>query len=161
MTTRVLAIDPGYERLGVAIIEKQNNLEQLLFSNCVITPRTIPFSERLLILGEAIEKLIKEYKPTLVAIEKLFFTTNQKTASAVSEVRGMLLYLAATHHLPTTEFTPLEIKSTITGFGKASKDQVTDMVKKLIKIKTCPKHDDEYDAIAIGLTALAREKWIK
>src|SRR3989344_2479559 len=159
MTTRVLAIDPGYERLGVAVIEKQKNREQLLFSTCVITPRTLPFSERLLMLGETVKKLIKEYQPTLVAIEKLFFTTNQKTASAVSEVRGMLLYLAALYHLPTTEFTPLQIKNTITGYGKASKDQVTAMVRQLVEIKTTPKHDDEYDAIAIGLTALAREKW--
>ena len=161
MTTRVLAIDPGYERLGVAVIEKQKNQEQLLYSACVITPRALPFSERLLMLGKAIEKIIKEYKPILVAIEKLFFTTNQKTASAVSEVRGMLLYLAARHHLPIVEFTPLEIKNTITGYGKASKEQVAAMVRQLAQIKTAPKHDDEYDAIAIGLTALAREKWIK
>lgn len=155
---RVLAIDPGYERLGVAVVEKINNKETLVYSDCLVTSKKDPFSKRLLTLGEAVEKLVLKYEPKVVAIEKLFFTTNQKTASHVSEVRGMLLYLAAQHQLETLEYTPLEVKSTLTGFGRANKEQIINMVRLRLDLPKVKKHDDEYDAIAIGLTTLARMK---
>ncbi len=155
-STRVLAIDPGYERLGAAVVEKNLLDEKIVYSTCIITPRTKSFAERLVILGDEFESLIKKYKPQLVAIEKLFFASNKKTASAVSEVRGMLLYLASKHELPIIEYTPLEIKSTITGHGRADKSQVTEMVKRIVTLEKVPKYDDEYDAIALGLTTLAR-----
>ena len=142
--------------MGVAILAGENGHETLDYSNCVTTPATLPFTERLLLLGQAFESLLKKYSPDLVALERLFFTTNQKTASAVSEVRGMLLYLATKQRIKIVEYTPLEIKSTITGYGKATKSQVTAMVTKLMKLNTPLKYDDEYDAIALGLTALAR-----
>lgn len=155
----VLGIDPGYERLGAAILEKTSGGEHLLYSTCLQTAAKLTFPTRLAQLGREIEKLLAEWQPDCLAIEKVFFAKNQKTASQVSEVRGMLLYLAGRQNLPVIEYAPLEIKQTVAGYGQASKDQVAQMVKRLIKLKNIPKYDDEMDAIAVGLTALARQPW--
>lgn len=153
---RVLAIDPGYERMGVAIVEKlKGGKETLLFSTCLMTPPKSDFPTRLLTLGTALEKLILEYKTDGVAMEKLFFTNNQKTATSVAEVRGMVMFVGARNALPLYEFTPQEVKVAVAGYGKADKKQVETMVKVLVKIPEAKRHDDEYDAIAIGLTAIA------
>lgn len=152
---RVLAIDPGYERLGVAVLEKVDNKEVLLFSGCLETDKKMDLPDRLLILGEGILALIAKYEPTAVAIETIFFNKNQKTAVAVAEARGMIIYLAKLHHCLVCEYGPQEIKVAVTGYGKSDKAAVIDMVKRLIP--TAPKKglDDEYDAIAVGVTCLA------
>ncbi len=153
---KILAIDPGYERLGVAILEKiPNNKEVLVFSDCFKTSSKLSHDERLKNIGAEIERLIQEYQPEVLAIETLFFQTNTKTALKVAEARGVILYEAAKIGLKIREFNPLEIKVAVTGYGKSDKNQVTTMVKRLIKINKEPKHDDEYDAIAVGLTCLA------
>ena len=159
---KIIAIDPGYERLGVAILEKLNRpldkargRETLLFSDCIKTSAKIPHEERLKIIGTAISKLIEIHKPEAMAIETLFFKTNAKTAMKVSEARGVMLYEAALADLAVLEFTPLQIKVAVTGYGKSEKGQVTAMVKRLIKIPRELKYDDEYDAIAVGLTYFA------
>jgi crossover junction endodeoxyribonuclease RuvC len=151
----VLAIDPGFDRCGVAVIKKGARGETLLFSTCITTNADDDYSERLLAVGREIEKQIIKWQPDLVALEKLFFTTNQKTATKISEVRGMIIYLVAKQGKELVEYTPLQIKQTVAGFGQAGKKQVTEMVKRLIKLETAPKYDDEFDAIAIGLTACA------
>jgi crossover junction endodeoxyribonuclease RuvC len=153
---KVLAIDPGYERLGIAVIEKENHgKEKLIFSQCFQTKATFLFPERLRQIGEEIKKIILEYKPEFFAIEKLFFNTNQKTAMLVSESYGAILQIAAQNGLEIREFTPPEIKVATTGSGKADKRQIISMIPKLIEIKKEIKHDDEYDAIAVGLTFFA------
>lgn len=152
---KVIAIDPGYERMGVAIIEKLNGKENLLFSECFKTSPKIPHEERLKLIGQEIEILIKKYKPESMAIETLFFKTNQKTALHVSEARGVMLYVASVFGLKVVEFSPMAIKVAVTGYGASEKDQVKFMVQKLIKINTKIKYDDEYDAIAVGLTYFA------
>jgi len=152
---KIIAIDPGYERLGIAIIEKQNGKEILLYSECFKTSSKIKHEERLRLIGEEIEKIIKKYQPEALAIETLFFKTNAKTAMKVSESRGVIMYEAAKNGLKVTEFTPLQIKVAVTGYGKSEKEQVTSMVQKLIKIPKILKYDDEYDAIAVGLTFFA------
>ena len=155
---RILAIDPGFERLGIAVVEKANPKELLLASDCLRTSAKDSFPERLSQLGAEIEKWLKKWQPDAVALEKLFLTNNQKTAMQVAEVRGMIIYIAASRGLPIIEKTPLEIKQTITGFGRADKTQVTLMVTKLVVMpsdKSSKILDDEYDAIALGLTALA------
>ncbi|MEA1929535.1 MAG: crossover junction endodeoxyribonuclease RuvC [Patescibacteria group bacterium] len=156
---RVLGIDPGYDRLGAAIIEREGGKEAVLFSTCLITNKKDDLPERYLYLGKELKKLIKKYQPNTLAIEKLFFTNNKKTASQVSEVRGMIIYLAADQGLNIFEYTPLEIKTTVAGFGQADKKQVADMVKQLVHLDEIRRHDDEYDAIAVALTALARERF--
>lgn len=153
---RVLAIDPGYERLGVAVLEKKNGeKEKVIFSETIKTSPKREFKDRLFEIGLAVEEIIKEYKPENFAIEKLFFNTNQKTATNVSEVRGMLIYLAQKNKMDVYEYTPLEIKVAITGQGRADKKQVMFMLERLVKIEKEIKYDDEYDAIACGLTFLA------
>lgn len=152
---RIIAIDPGYERMGVAIIEKNSNKENLVFSECFKTSAKIPHEERLKLIGQEIEKCIKKYEPQAMAIETLFFTNNQKTAMHVSEARGVMLYVASVTRLSVAEFSPMAIKVAVTGYGASDKEQVTAMVQKLIQTKTDIKYDDEYDAIAVGLTFFA------
>lgn len=151
---RVLAFDPGYERLGVAVIEK-NKKEELLFSDCVRTDAKLPFSERLCMLGEAAEKLIKKWKPDCVALEEVYFENNAKTAMQVAKVMGALSYIAAAHKLPLHTYTPLQVKAAVTGSGRADKRAVAMMVRKLINLPLGKKLDDEIDAIAVGITCLA------
>lgn len=159
----ILGIDPGYERLGIAVLEKNqgDKKEKVLYSDCFKTSAKLPFVERLLLLGKEVEKLIKQYSPEVFAIESLFFTNNQKTAMMVAEVRGALLYQAMCAGIAILEFTPLQIKMAAAGYGQADKKQVTDMVKKLVVIEKEIKHDDEYDAIAIALTGFASQSLLR
>lgn len=152
---RIISIDPGYERLGIAVLEKTNSKEQLLFSECFKTKASLPFFDRLLLVGNEIERVINEYSPEVLAIENLFIETNQKTAMRVAEARGTILYQARALGLDVYEYTPLEIKVATTGYGKATKEQVIFMVKKLIPGAEKIKQDDEMDAIATGLTHFA------
>lgn len=152
---RVLAIDPGYERLGIAIVEKQNGKDTLLFSECFKTPAKKAFSERIVMIGTEIARIIEEYKPQTLAIETLFFNTNQTTAMHVSEARGVIMYEAAKKGLIICEYTPLQIKIATTGYGKSDKKAIIDMIPKLIRVSKEIEHDDEYDAIATGITCLA------
>ncbi len=158
---KILAIDPGYEKMGVAILEKVTGKEILLFSECFKTSRENPHAKRLRDLGKEIERVIKEFKPSCLAIEKLFFTTNQKTAFQVAEARGVIIYEACTAGLSVVEFTPLQAKVAITGYGRGTKDQMKYMVEKLIVVGKKIKEDDEYDAIALGLTYFATAQSMK
>ena len=156
---KILAIDPGYERVVIAILEKHRNTENLLYSDCLITSSKDEFPNRLLVIGNEIEKVIKKYKPEALAIETLFFNTNQKTVMRVSEARGAIIYKAKAMDIEVYEYTPLQIKIAVVGYGRATKEQVTDMVPKLISMDTTAKRkDDEFDAIAIGLTHCAHKK---
>ena len=157
---KVLGIDPGYERLGIAILEKADNREVLLFSECFKTSSKLAHSERLNLIGEEIGKVIKKWRPESLAVETLFFSTNQKTVMAVSEARGTILYEGARSNLPIFEYTPLQIKMAICGYGRGDKTQVIDMVKKLLPKTDLSKikYDDEFDAIAVGLTHFASYK---
>ncbi len=157
---KIISIDPGYERLGVAILEKEKGQkEKVMFSDCFRTSAKSPFSERLLSIGAQVESLIQEHQPSILSIENLFISNNQKTAMRVSEVRGALLYIAMKHGLRIHEYTPLQIKLAVTGDGKSSKDQIIRMVKLLVKDLKQKALDDEYDAIAIGLAFFAYEKF--
>ena len=153
----IVGIDPGYERLGVAVLQKEKGekKEKVLYSDCFKTSAKIPFDERLFFLGSEFERVIKKYKPEILSIETLFFTNNQKTAMKVGEVRGALIYQAKKAKLLIKEFTPLQVKVAVSGYGRGDKKQVADMVCKLVVIEKEIKHDDEYDAIAIALTAFA------
>lgn len=152
---KVLALDPGYDRLGVAVMEKRGGDETLLYSGCITSDKNQPFSLRLSEIGDAVRSLIKEHAPGVVALETLFFNKNVKTALMVSEVRGVVVFLAVEAGCELREFGPQEIKVAVTGYGKSDKAAVIDMVKRLLKKVPEKAHDDEYDAIAVGITALA------
>ncbi len=157
---RILSIDPGYERLGVAILEKnQGQKEQLLFSDCIRTSAKDLFEDRLLVIGNSIESLIQQYTPEALSVENLFISNNQKTAMRVAEVRGVLIYLARKYNLTIREFTPLQIKLAVTGDGKSGKEQVIKMIHLLLRGFTKKALDDEYDAIAAGLTYFAHTRF--
>lgn len=155
---RVLAIDPGYGRCGVAVLEKKNGKELLVDSLCVETPAKLSFPERLSIVRGECARFMKEHAPDAVALEKVYFSKNQKTAMQVAEVRGALIGAAAERSIPVFEYTPGEVKSAAAGWGNADKIQVAKMLHVLLKIQKEIKHDDEYDAIAIGVTHLARAR---
>ena len=155
---RVIAIDPGYERMGVAILEKTTRGEILLYSDCIITSRTLSFPDRLGHISEALRSLIALWQPEVCATEKLYFSNNQKTAMRVAEVRGVIIEVARSCGLAIAEYNPHEVKVAVTGYGQAGKAQVATMVRRLVVIHQPPRYDDEYDAIAIGLTHLASKK---
>jgi len=152
---RVLGIDPGYDRCGLAVAEKNaNGKEILLHSECITTNKE-ESNKRLKKISTRIRSVFVEYKPDVVAIEKLFFSKNQKTALAVAEARGAILSVSAEMNLPVCEYSPQEIKLAVTGYGASSKKQVEDMVRRLVEIHKPVKYDDEFDAIATALTHIA------
>lgn len=154
----IIGIDPGYDRMGVAVIDNKSGKETLLYSACVTTSPKQTLPERLKVIGNGFEEVVKKYKPTVLAIEKVYFTVNQKTAIAVAGAKGVIQYLAAKHGLDVVEFTPSEMKLAVAGYGKATKDQIIKMTSLQIKVEKPPKHDDEWDAIAIALTGICRAK---
>ncbi|KKQ78014.1 MAG: Crossover junction endodeoxyribonuclease RuvC [Parcubacteria group bacterium GW2011_GWA1_38_7] len=151
----ILGIDPGYGRVGIAIIEKTNKCERLIHSECFETDVKLPHFKRLLLIGEKIKEIIKYYKPWCVAVETLLWSKNKKTALQVAEARGVILFEVARANIVLREFNPNQIKLAITGYGKSDKKQVINMVEKLVKIIPKKRHDDEYDAIATALTCAA------
>lgn len=155
---RILGVDPGYDRLGVAVMEKENGKEKLIYSSCIETNKKADIADRILELGTAFEKILNRHKPNIVAIETLFFNKNQKTAVAVAEARGAIMLLARQHGCLVKEFGPQEIKVAITGYGKSDKRAVMEMLKRLVGDLPEKALDDEYDAIAVAVTALAHHR---
>ncbi len=152
----ILGIDPGYERIGIAIIEKKpGGKETWVYSECFKTLAKELHSQRLFLLGQRVEGIIKKYQPEVMSIETLFFESNVKTAMKVAEARGVLIYEGKKAGLRVREFTPLQIKTAVTGYGKSDKSQMMFMVEKLVKLGDKKAQDDEYDAIAAALTAFA------
>ncbi|MHB8651900.1 MAG: crossover junction endodeoxyribonuclease RuvC [Minisyncoccota bacterium] len=153
---KILAIDPGYDRMGVAIVERTNGNDTLHYSACVQTSPKLLFIERLKILADEVDRIVDFYHPDAVALETLLFGKNEKTASRVAEVRGMLLYKSVSADLPAYEYTPLQVKVAVTGYGRADKRQVALMVRTILALDATSALDDETDAIAIALTHLAQ-----
>ncbi len=156
----ILGIDPGYDRVGIAVIQKEKQSKEiLLHSECFETSPKDSFYTRVEQVGKRVAEIIDEYSPTLLSIESLFITKNQKTAMRVSEARGVIIYEAVRHGLEVREYTPPEIKIAVTGHGASDKTQIMKMIPLLIKIVAKNKrqkvHDDEYDAIAVALTCSA------
>jgi crossover junction endodeoxyribonuclease RuvC len=152
---KVLGIDPGYGRCGMAIVERGDGKDVLTYSACVETSANEDFPTRLAqVAGECL-RLLEKHTPDAFAIEKLYFSNNQKTAMQVAEVRGALIQAASSAGVPVFEYTPGQIKSAVAGSGRADKKQIVSMLHLLIKIDKEIRHDDEYDAIAVAITHLA------
>lgn len=152
---RVIGVDPGYDRLGVAVLEYESGQEKVLHSCCIETNSQESLLTRLQSLGDDFKEILKLYKPDTLGIETIFFNTNQKTAIGVAEARGIVIYLAQSAGCQVYEFGPQEIKVAVTGFGKSDKTAVIEMTKRLAKNVPLKALDDEYDAIAVGITCLA------
>lgn len=156
---RILGIDPGFDRMGVCVLEKNTGKETLLYSTCITTNKKEAFEKRLAVIGTELTKVLTCYTPQELAIEKLFFAKNQTTAINVAEVRGVILYLCHQAGLSVHEYSPPEIKVAVTGYGKATKEDIALMVPKILRTETSGKLlDDEFDAIAIALTHSAHRK---
>jgi crossover junction endodeoxyribonuclease RuvC len=153
---KIISIDPGYERLGIAILEKEKGgNEEFIYSNCFKTSAKLPHHVRLGLLADEVEKVVKKYKPELLAIETLFFSNNQKTAMKVSEARGSIISTCVQNGLDVFEYSPIQIKVAVTGYGRGDKNSIAKMVPLLINLPKEIKSDDEMDAVAIGLTYFA------
>lgn len=148
----ILGIDPGYAIVGWGLIEHRNNSFKPLCYGAVTTEADMDFNMRLRVIYDDVCEIIDRFKPEAVAIEKLYFTTNQKTAIMVAEARGVILLAAKQRNLPIFEYTPLQVKTAVTGYGKAKKPQVMEMTRRLLKLPEVPKPDDTADALAIAIT---------
>lgn len=151
---RILAIDPGFDRMGIAVLEGDPSRPTYIWSDCVTPPKGEP-SERLAVIQQAVEAAIAEYAPDRLSIETLFFSVNKKSALGVAEARGAVLAAAGKASLPVREYSPQQVKLSVTGYGAADKKAVMQMVPKLVTLPSRPRLDDELDAIALGIAALA------
>lgn len=157
---RILGIDPGIGRMGWGIIEKEKNNKFLIHGyGCVETMPNSDIPGRLYALYDEICRIIDEYQPEELAIEDLFFAKNVKTAFAVGQARGVVLLAASQKDLQVSVYTPQQVKSTVTGYGKADKKQVGQMVKLTLHLPKIPTPDDTADALAIALTHAFTKKY--
>lgn len=148
---RILGIDPGFATVGWAVIDSdRGNLYPVAFG-AITTPAHTNFESRLLMIKNDLETIIEKYSPSEMAIEELFFNTNITTGIAVAEARGVILCTAFAKGLKISEYTPLQVKQSVVGYGKAEKHQVIAMVTSILKLKNPPKPDDTADAVAIAI----------
>ncbi len=150
---KILGIDPGYDRLGIAILEKSpRTKDAVLYSDCFQTSSKDEIYQRFKEIGAEICRILDEFKPDSMALETLFISKNQKTAMRVSEARGIIIYEAARRNIPVHEYSPMQIKAAITSDGTSDKDRMMRMVDMLVVLPNKKALDDEYDAIAVALT---------
>lgn len=147
----VLGIDPGYAIVGCGIVEYKSNHFRMLGYGAITTEAHTPFNERIeKIYDEATELMVK-FRPDAMAIEKLFFNTNQKTAIDVAQARGALVLAAQKNNVPIFEYTPLQVKQSVVGYGRAEKKQVQEMTRVMLNLEKIPKPDDAADALAMAI----------
>jgi len=156
---KILGIDPGTATTGWGLIETQGRkvghetIPKVLSCGIISTRAGTPDSDRLEIIFDSINAIIKKERPDFVAVEQLFFFKNQKTVMTVSQSRGAIILAIKKFRIPLLEYTPLQVKQAVCGYGRADKRQVEEMVRTLLRLKTIPKPDDAADALAIALCA--------
>ena len=148
---RILGIDPGFAITGYSIIDYIGNKFDLIASGAVTTKAGESFPLRLLKLNNDLENIIDEYKPDAISVEELFFNNNVKTAINVAQARGVVLVVGCQKQIPTYEYTPLQIKQAVAGYGRADKIQVQKMVKAILNVEKLPKLDDTTDSMAAAI----------
>lgn len=148
---RIIGIDPGYAITGYGIIEFKNNKSTILHFGTISTKSTMPFEKRLLEISNGLDKLFIDYKPDFMAIEELFFSRNTTTAIGTAQARGVAILCGAKANIPIYEYTPLQVKVAVSGYGRADKNQVQQMVKILLNLKEIVKPDDASDALAVAI----------
>lgn len=147
----ILGIDPGYAIVGWGLVEYKNNSYKPLRFGAITTEANVDFNRRLKVIYEDVCKIIEAFKPDALSVERLYFQTNQKTAIMVAEARGVILLAAQKRDIPIFEYTPLQVKTAVTGYGKAKKLQVMEMTRRLLNLPSIPKPDDTADALAIAI----------
>ena len=149
---RVLGIDPGYAIVGWGVVEYISNRFAPIGYGAVITEKDTPFEQRLVEIYESVFDICKRYQPEALSIEKLYYQHNQTTVIGVAEARGVILLAAAQCGVPIYEYTPMQVKQAVTGYGKAVKKQVQEMTRILLHLPAVPKPDDTADALAMAIT---------
>ncbi len=149
----ILGIDPGLADTGFGVIKNQAGRLNCLDYGSIKNSSKLTMIDRLEIIHLELNKLIKKYRPDILAVEQIFFCKNVKTALLVGQARGVILFTAKQNKLPALEYTPLQIKQAVSGYGQATKEQVQKMVKLLLNLKELPKPDDAADALAIAICA--------
>lgn len=148
-----LGIDPGTALMGYGVITQASigSALQCVTYGCLRTPSGMPMPQRLAVLYEGIQALIAAHHPSTLAIEELFFSTNARTAISVAQARGVALLCGAQAAIEVTEYTPLQVKQAVVGYGRATKDQIQQMVRTLLALTTVPRPDDAADALAVAI----------
>ena len=148
---KILGIDPGMAIVGYGLIEYENNKIELLTSGSIQTDKNLDDSKRLLEIYNDLTTIVKKYEPDCASVEELFFFKNQKTVIPVAEARGVILTVLEQFKIPTFNYTPMQVKQVLTGYGRAEKKEVEQMVRLTLKTDKLPKLDDTVDAIAIAI----------
>ena len=147
----ILGVDPGYAIVGIGIVEYVGNKFRPITYTAITTPAKMNTVDRLKKIYDDLTEIIETYKPDAMAIEELFFNSNQKTAINVAQARGVLLTAAANKGIPISEYTPLQVKQSVTGYGRAEKKQIQEMVKMILHLNAIPKPDDAADGLALAI----------
>lgn len=147
----IIGVDPGYAIVGIGVVEYVGNKFRTLEYGAITTPAGMPTVDRLKKIYDEMTMYLEKYKPDAVAIEELFFNSNQKTAINVAQARGVLLVAVRNKNIPICEYTPLQVKQSVTGYGRAEKKQIQQMVKMLLGLNVIPKPDDAADALALAI----------
>ena len=147
----ILGIDPGYAIVGWGVIDYTANRFQVIAYGAVTTEAKTPFSERLEMVYDGIQDIKKKYKPDALAIEKLFYNTNAKTVIDVAQARGVITLAVQKNHIDIFEYTPLQVKQSVVGYGRAEKKQVQEMTRVILNLEKIPKPDDTADALAMAI----------
>ena len=148
---KIVGIDPGYAIVGYGVVEYRNSAFTTLDYGAVLTSAGMPFQERLALIYDEITQLLDRHKPQAMAVEKLYFGNNKTTGIDVAQARGVILLSAQQHQTEVYEYTPVQVKQAVVGYGKAEKHQVMDMTRRLLKLTQMPKPDDTADALAIAV----------
>ncbi|MCL2633212.1 MAG: crossover junction endodeoxyribonuclease RuvC [Oscillospiraceae bacterium] len=148
---RILGVDPGYATVGFGVIEYKNGRFTTIDYGAILTHADTDFEKRLLEIHTDLSEIIETHTPEFMAVERLFFTTNQKTAIDVAQARGVILLAAANNNISLSEYTPLQVKQAVTGYGKATKKQVQEMTARILNLSEIPKPDDVADALAVAV----------
>lgn len=151
MKLRILGIDPGYAIVGFGVLDYDGYKFTPVHFGAITTEANTDFNVRLKIIYDDMNTVLASFKPDVMAIEKLFFNTNQKTGIDVAQARGVILLSAINENIPVYEYTPLQVKQSVVGYGRAEKPQVMDMTKRILGLASVPKPDDTADALAIAI----------
>lgn len=147
----IIGIDPGYAIVGIGVVQYSGNKFRTLEYGAITTPAGMPTVDRLKKIYDSLQGYLDKYKPDAVAVEELFFNSNQKTAINVAQARGVILVTIRNNNIPVYEYTPLQVKQSVTGYGRAQKGQIQQMVKTLLGLNVIPKPDDAADALALAI----------
>ncbi len=153
---KVLGIDPGTATTGFGVVEQTSRTLTFIDAGVIQTSKESLMPDRLETIFAELTELVLQHRPDFMAVEQLFFARNVTTAMTVGQARGVILLVAAKQHVPVREFTPLQVKMAVTGYGQAKKDQVQQMVKNILKLKVIPRPDDAADALAVAIAGSAQ-----